>query len=107
MTQEELDESVSKHVKEQLVPKEPAAKQSFSAADKKYFKSLVQPKHGELLSDYNRQITKSYEKKSNRRCNQVPHLGQQSKQLIPPLKVFFEKDAATAQFVLECGLTKA
>jgi len=69
MTQEELDESVGRHVKEQLAPKKPAPKQSFSAVDKKYLKSLVQPKHGELLSDYDRQITKSWEKKSNRRRN--------------------------------------
>ena len=96
MTKEELDESVSKHVKEQLVPKEPAAKQSFSAADKKYFKSLVQPKHGELLSDYDRQITKSYEKPCNHRFNQVPQLGQQPNQTIPPLKVLSKKDEGTA-----------
>ena len=53
------------------------------------------------------QITMSWEKPSNRRRNQVPQLGQQSKQSIPPLKVLSEKDVATAQFVLESGLTKA
>ena len=96
-----------KHVKVQLAPKKPGPKQSFSAVDKKYLKSLVQPKHGELLSDYDRQITKSYEKPLNRRYNQVPQLGQQPNQTIPPLKVLSKKDEATAQFVLESGLTKA
>ena len=98
---------MSKHVKEQLAPKKIALKQSFSAAEKKYFKSLVQPKHGEPLSDYDRRITKSYEKPRNHQYNQVPQLGQQPNQTIPPMKVLSEKDEATAQFVLESGLTKA
>ena len=49
----------------------------------------------------------SWEKPSNRRRNQVPQLGQQSKQSIPPLKVLSDQDVATAQFMLESGLTKA
>ena len=98
---------MSKNVKEQLAPKKIAPKQSFSTAEKKYFKSLVQPKHGEPLSDYDRRITKSYEKPRNRRYNQVRQLGQQPNQMIPPLKVLSKKDEATAQFVLESGLTKA
>ena len=84
MTQEELDDSVAKLVKYHFVPKKPPPKQTWSAEEKKYFKSLLQPKHGEALSDYDRQITKSYGKKSNRRYNQVPQLRQQSKQTIPP-----------------------
>ena len=79
----------------------------WTEADKKNFRSLLQLKYRAPLSDYERQITKSWEKPSNRRRNQVPQLGQQSKQSIPPLKVLSEKDAATAQFVLESGLTKA
>ena len=53
------------------------------------------------------QITMSWEKPSNHRRNQVPQLGQQSKRSIPSLKVLSDQDAATAQFVLESGLTKA
>ena len=87
--------------------KKPPPVHQWSEADKKYFRTLLQPKYRAPLSDYDRQITKSWEKPSNRWCNQVPQLGQQSKQPIPPLKVLFEKDAATAQFVLESGLTKA
>ena len=74
--------------------------------DKKYFKTLLQPKYGEPLSDYDRQITKSYGKKSNRRYNQVPQLGEQPNQTIPPLKVFSKKDEAIAEFVVETGLSK-
>ena len=55
----------------------------------------------------NRSTGHPWEKPSNRRRNQVPQLGQQSKQSIPPLKVLSEQDAATAQFVLESDLTKA
>jgi hypothetical protein len=84
MTQEELDESVRKKVPDHFVPKKAPPKQTFSAEDKKYFKTLLQPKYGEPLSDYDHQITKSYGKKSNRRYNQVPQLGQKSKQTIPP-----------------------
>ena len=87
--------------------KKPPPVHQWSEADKKSFRSLLQPKYSAPLSDYDRQITKSYAKKSNRRYNQVPQLGQQSKQSIPPLKVVSEQDAATAQFVLESGLTKA
>jgi hypothetical protein len=76
MTQEELDESVAKHVKDHFSPKKAPPKQTFSAEDKKYFKSLLQPKYSKTLSDYDRQITKSYQKKSNRRYNQAPQLGQ-------------------------------
>ena len=87
--------------------KKPPLVHQWSEADKKYFRSLLQPKYRAPLSDYDLQITKSLEKKSNHRRNQVPQLGQQSKQSITPLKVISEKDAATAQFVLESGLTKA
>ena len=64
-------------------------------------------KYSVPLSDYDRQITKSWEKPSNRRRNQVPQLGQQSKRSIPSLKVLSDQDVATAQFMLESGLTKA
>ena len=87
--------------------KKPPPVHQWSEADKKYFRTLLQPKYGAPLSNYDRQITKSWEKPRNRRRNQVPQLGQQSKQSIPPLKVLSEKDAATTQFVLESGLTKA
>ena len=107
MTQEELDKSVREHVRAHFVPKKPQPVHQWSEVDKKYFRSLLQPKYRAPLSDYNRKITKSWEKPSNRRCNQVPQLEQQSKQSIPPLKVLSKKDAATAQFVLESGLTKA
>ena len=72
MTQEELDESVRKQVRGHFAPKKPPPKQTFSADEKKYFKYLVQPKYDEPMSDYDRQITKSYEKPRNRRYNQVP-----------------------------------
>ena len=107
MTQEELEETVREQVRAHFAPKKPPPVHQWSEADKKYFRSLLQPKYRAPLLDYDRQITKPWEKPSNRLHNQVPQLGQQSKQSIPPLKVLSEKDAATAPFVLESGLTKA
>ena len=49
---EELDKSVRKHVRVHFAPKKPPPKQTFSAEEKKYFKTLLQPKYGEPLSDY-------------------------------------------------------
>ena len=57
------------------------------------------------MSDYDRSITKSWEKKSNRRYNQVPQLGEQPKQSVPPLVVLSKEDEATAEFVKETNLT--
>ena len=59
------------------------------------------------MSDYDRSITKSWEKKSNRRYNQVPQLSEQPKQSVPDLKVLSKEDEALAQFAAETGLTKA
>jgi hypothetical protein len=58
------------------------------------------------LSDYNRSITKSYQKKGTRRYT-IPQLGEQSQQSIPPLQVLSKENEATADFVLETELTKA
>ena len=59
------------------------------------------------MSDYDRLITKSWEKKSNRRYNRVPQLGKQPKQSVPPLVVLSKEDEANAEFVKETSLTKA
>jgi hypothetical protein len=62
---------------------------------------MCQPKKKELLSDYDCSITKSWEKKSNRRKNQTaPQLREQPNQTVPPLKVLSKEAEATAQFVL-------
>ena len=94
-----------------LVHKKPELKQQVDPIAKKYFKSLVQTKYKEPLSDYNRSITKSYEKKSNRQYNQrtkqILQLGEQPNQTIPPLKVLSKKDEATAEFVVQSNLSKA
>ena len=58
------------------------------------------------MSDYDCSITKSWEKKSNQRYNQVPQLGEQPKQRVPDLKVLSKEDEALAEFVAETGLTK-
>ena len=59
------------------------------------------------MSDYDRSIIKSWEKKSNRRENQrVPQLGEQANKTIPPPIVLSKEDEATAQFVKETNLTK-
>ena len=59
------------------------------------------------MSEYDRSITKLWEKKSNRRYNQVPKLREQPKQRVPDLKVLSKEDEALAEFVAETGLTKA
>ena len=99
--------SVRQHVRAHFAPKKPPPVHQWLEVDKKYFKSLLHLKYSAPLSDYDRQITKSWEKPRNRPRNQVPQLGQQLKQSKPPLKVLSDQDAATAQFVLESGLTKA
>ena len=55
------------------------------------------------MSDYDRSITKSWEKKSNQR---VPQLGEQPNQTIPPLVVCSKEDEATIEFVKETNLKK-
>ena len=75
MTQEELNEFVREHVRAHFAPKKPPPAHQWSEADKKYFRSLLQPKYRAPLSDYDHQITKSWEKPRNHLRNQVPQLG--------------------------------
>ena len=95
-------------VRKQLKPKKPPPKEPVDPAAKKFFLSMMcQPKQ-KLMSDYDRSITKSWEKKSNRRENQrVPQLREQPNQMLPPLVVLLKEDEATAEFVKETNLTKA
>ena len=73
MTDEELSAWVQEDVRKQLKPKEPV-----DPAAKKFFLSMMcQPKQKELMLDYDRSITKSWEKKSNWKYNQVPQLDEQ------------------------------
>ena len=67
MTPDELTAWVQEDVHKQLKPKEPVD----PAAKKFYLSMMCQPKPP-LMSDYDRSITKSWEKKSNRRYNQAP-----------------------------------
>ena len=57
-------------------------------------------------TSYDHSITKSWEKKGNHRYNQVPQLGGQPNQMIPPLKVLSKEEEAAARFVEETSLTK-
>ena len=109
MTNEELTAWVQKDVREQLKPKKPPPKGPADPAGKKFYLSMMcQPKQKESMSDYDRSITKSWEKKSNRRENQrVPQLEEQPNKTIPPLLVLSKEDEATAEFVKETNLTKA
>ena len=54
MTHEELEESVRQHVRDHFAPKKPPSLHQWLEADKKYFRSLLQPKYSAPLSDYNR-----------------------------------------------------
>ena len=72
MTPDELTEYVQKQVDDHFKPKKPEPKVPMDLAGKKFFlKIMCQPKENEL-SDYDRSITKSWNKKSNHRYNQVP-----------------------------------
>ena len=67
MTDEELTAHVQKEVHDHFKPKKPEPKEPVDPAGKKFFLGIMcQPKQKELLSDYDRSITKSWEKKSNR-----------------------------------------
>ena len=81
MTDEELTAWVQEDVRKQL---KPPPKEPVDPAAKKFFLSMMcQPKK-KLMSDYDCSITKSWEKKSNRRENQrVPQLGEQPKKRYP------------------------
>jgi hypothetical protein len=68
---------------------------------------MCQPREKETQSDYDHSITKSYEKKSNRRGKIIPQLGEQPQQSIPSLQVLSKEDKVMAEFVVETKLTKA
>ena len=78
MTPEELQAHIDKEVCDHFKPKKPEPKVPVDPATKKFFLSMMcQTKEIEPLSDYDRSITKSWEKKSNRKYNQVPQLDEQ------------------------------
>ena len=108
MTDEELTAWVPEDMRKQLKPKKPPPKEPVDPAAKKFYLSMMcQPKQKESMSDYDRSITKSWEKKSNRQKNQmVPQLREQPNQTVLPLKVLSKEDEAIAQFVEETLLTK-
>ena len=107
MTPKELDAWVQEDVRKQLKPKKPSPKEPVDPVGKKFYLSLMCLPKPPLMSDYDHSITKSWEKKSNRRYNQVPQLSEQPKQSVPPLVVLSKEDEATAEFVKETNLTKA
>ena len=62
MTDEELHIEADGEVKRQLVPKRPEPKEKIDPAKvKKLLENLKRPTPEQLLSDYDRSITKSYE----------------------------------------------
>jgi hypothetical protein len=87
MTQEALNERVRKEVRDQFVPRKFEPKQPVNPAGQKFFITMCQPRKKETLSNYDRSITKSYQKKSNRRAKNIPKLGEHPQKLIPPLHV--------------------
>jgi hypothetical protein len=86
-TQEALNERVRKEVRDQFVPRKFEPKQPVNPAGQKFFITMCQPRKKETLSNYDRSITKSYQKKSNRRAKNIPKLGEHPQKLIPPLHV--------------------
>ena len=72
MTPEELTAWVQEDVRKQLKPYKPPPKEPVDPAAKKFFLSMMCQPKPPPMSDYDRSITKSWEKKSNRKYNQVP-----------------------------------
>ena len=106
MINNELHAHVRKEVTNQVTPRKSELKQPIDPARKKFFLGIMcQPSEKETLSDYDHSITKSYEKKGNRRPN-IPKLGEQPQRSIPPLKVLSKEYAATTDFMVETKLTK-
>lgn len=93
---------VDAHFRTKKKPKEPP----IDEATKKYFKSLVFKKVvKEPILDYDRSITKAFEKKK-RSQSTIPQLREQSQQSIDLLKVLSEEDEILAQWIAETNLTK-
>ena len=65
MTPEELTAWVQEDMHKQLKPKKPPPKEPVDPVGKKFYLSIMCPPKPPLMSDYNRSITKSWEKKSN------------------------------------------
>ena len=108
MTAKELTTHVEKDVRDHFKPKKPLPKKPVDPAAKKFFLSMMCQPKPPLMSDYDHSITKSWEKKSNRRENQrVPQLGEQSKKTVPPLVVLSKEDEGTVEFIKETNLTKS
>ena len=64
---------MQKQVDDHFVSKKPEPKEPVDPAGKKFFLGIMcQPKDKETMSDYDCFIPKSYEKKGNRRYNQIP-----------------------------------
>ena len=96
-----------KEVTDHFAARKPEPKQPVDPSGQKFFLGIMcQPRERDTILHYDRSITKSYEKKGNRRYNQVPQLEEQPNQTIPPLKVLSKEDEATTQFVEETRLTK-
>ena len=95
-TPEETKAWVKADTKKQLAPKQLPPKQTFTEEQKKWAKGMLeQPSQisMNLPSDYEREIGKQTalsnkkKKTSAKRGNQVPQLGEQKKQSVPPLIV--------------------
>jgi len=86
MTNEEWNVQVGKEVGDHFTPRKPEPNQPVDPAEKFILGIMCQLREKETLLDYNRLITKSYEKKGNRGSN-ISQLEKQPQQLIPPFKV--------------------
>jgi hypothetical protein len=60
MTDEELNEHVTKEVREQFMPRKHEPMQPVDPAGQKFFIGIRQPREKERLLDYDRSMTKSF-----------------------------------------------
>ena len=86
MTNEEWNVQVGKDVGDHFTQRKLEPNQPVDPAEKIILGIMCQLREKETLLDYNRLITKSYEKKGNRGSN-ISQLEKQPQQLIPPFKV--------------------
>jgi hypothetical protein len=113
MTDEENTAIVKAEVKAHFAPKKPVVKEKLDPKVIQHFVDLVEQPASHVLhrpSDYDRCIDQSFKKRQRTKSStasmkQVPQLGEQKNQSIPPLKVLSDAELRVAAIATSQGLT--